>query len=156
MLPLCLVCLALSTPVHVPTDGPIARAARVAFTEQALTDGERIRLRRALDAAEQSAAARRLNHATWTFVATAAADWSVYAACVHDRCGEKTQTGLFLHGVRREAAIPIGLAIDAALAVGLRKFVGEDYPRLAEIALYVLSGARVVVLTDRIHDLRKD
>lgn len=155
----CLICVALldapgsfSEPAVTRIDGPIARAAQRVVIQ--LTDADRIRLE-AERRERASREARRLDHALWTYIATAGADWAVTAACTEGRCDDRTHVGLFLHGVEPEAAIPIGLAIDAVIAVGLRKYVAEDYPRFAEVALYVLSGARVVVATNKVTELRR-
>ena len=96
-----------------------------------------------------------LNHATWFYVGTAAADWSVTAVCARVLCGDRTQTGLFLHGVERPAwSIPLGLAIDAGTVWTIRAFIAPDYPKAARVLLYGLGGARLIFVTNKVTDLR--
>src|SRR4051812_13615062 len=83
-----------------------------------------------------------LDHASWFYIATASADWSVTAVCARVMCGDKTQSGLFLRGVEPSWAIPLGLAIDAAIVVGVRELVAPEHPKLARVLLYGLGGAR--------------
>lgn len=150
MIAACLVCLSLAQLPAV--DGPLARASRAAFTQY--TDAERVE-REAARRKREHADADRLNHATWVYVATAGADWTVTAACIDDAtCGDRSRAGLFLYGAKPGAAVPLGLAIDGALVYVLRELLAPEHPRLAEIALYVLSGARVVVTTTTVYDLR--
>jgi hypothetical protein len=143
---------------QIDSDRPIARAATAAFQYPAgrpLPDAELQRLQ-AERAAKQRAERDALNTATWTYVATAGADWAVYAVCVEVTCTDsgKTQTGQFLHGVKPAAAVPIGLAIDVGIVLAIREWLAPEHPKLAQFLLYGLSGARVIVLTDRIRDLR--
>lgn len=97
-----------------------------------------------------------LNHATWFYVGTAAADWSVTAVCARVTCSDDghTQAGLFLHGVEPRWSIPLGLAIDAGLVYAIRAFIAPDNPKLARVLLYGFGGARVVFVTTKVTDLR--
>lgn len=96
-----------------------------------------------------------LNTASWVYIATAAADWSVTAVCAKVLCFDSTQTGLFLNGIENEhIAIPLGLAIDAGLLYAIREGVAPDHPKLARGLLYVLSAARGVVVVAKVNDLR--
>jgi hypothetical protein len=95
-----------------------------------------------------------LNDATWFYIATASADWSVTAVCARVMCGDKTQSGLFLHGVEPKWAIPIGVAIDAAIVLGVRELVAPDHPKIARALLYGLGGTRLLFVTYKVNDLR--
>jgi hypothetical protein len=100
-----------------------------------------------------------LDLASWIYVSTAAADWSVTAACGGDssRCSNKHYGGLFLWELKHEAAsVPLGLAIDAGILLAVRELVAPEYPRLARLLLYGLSAARVVVLSHKVSQLRRD
>lgn len=113
--------------------------------------------RAARDRAEREAEEQRyLDVALWVYAGTAGADWAVQGVCYKVACsdGTKTQTGIFLHGVKSEAAIPLGLAIDAG-ALALAKYViGPDHPKLAMIFLHALSAARVSLTIRHVNYLR--
>jgi hypothetical protein len=100
-----------------------------------------------------------LDFASWIYVATAAGDWTVTAACGgnESRCRAEHTGGLFLWDIKHEAvAVPVGIAIDAAILVAVRELVGPDHPKIARGILYALSAARVVVLSHKISQLRRD
>ena len=143
-------------PPLAAQDFPISRAAAAAFQYPARPSDAELQRQHAERVAAERADREHLNTATWVYVSTAGADWAVWAVCAEVKCNDsgKTQTGLFLHGVKPAAALPIGLAIDAAIVVTVRELVAPDHPKLARWLLYGLSGVRVIVLTDRIRDLR--
>jgi hypothetical protein len=100
-----------------------------------------------------------LDFATWTYVATAAADWSVTAVCFKVPCSDDPtpSVGLFVYGVEdQKKAIALGLVIDVAIVLAVRQWVAPEWPRAAEVILYGLSGARVVTTTLKIADLRQN
>jgi hypothetical protein len=102
---------------------------------------------------------RALDAATWTYVATAGADWALTAVCLELAChGEDAPSvGLFVYGVENEKkAVALGLAIDVAVVLVVREWVAPDYPTLARVLLYGLSAARVTSTTLKIADLRKN
>jgi hypothetical protein len=102
---------------------------------------------------------RALDAATWTYVATAGADWALTAVCLELAChGEDAPSvGLFVYGVEDpKKAVALGLAIDVAVVLAVREWVAPDYPTLARVLLYGLSAARVTSTTLKIADLRKN
>lgn len=110
-------------------------------------------LRREQERAERA----RLNTALWVYGATASADWAVTAVCLKVPCGSTPQVGLFLHGIDEpRVSVPLGLAIDAAIAWSVREYVAPEHPRIALVLLYGLSGARVVVTATHINYLRRN
>lgn len=145
---LVVVVLALAVPAH-------AQSLR-ALSQQKLEpgkspDAQAVAAQRARDHADLDA----LNTASWVYIGTAAADWSVTAVCAKVLCGDRTQTG-FLYGVEKPAAaIPIGLAIDAAVLIGVREWLAPDHPKIARALLYGLSGVRVVFVANKVNDLRE-
>jgi hypothetical protein len=113
--------------------------------------------RAALERAEREADEQKwLDAALWVYAGTAGADWAVTSVCYQVACSDgKTQTGLFLHGVKPEAAVPLGIAIDAAV-LGLAKYVlGPDHPKLTMILLHAASAARVSLTIRHVNYLRQ-
>jgi hypothetical protein len=118
--------------------------------------------REQIEARERARAAREhedrdaLNTASWVYVSTAAADWSVTAVCARVFCGTRTQTGLFFYGVEDpKVAIPLGLAADALFVYLTREFVAPDHPKIARSLLYGGSAVRLVFLSNKVRDLRE-
>jgi len=110
-------------------------------------------------AAATVAAERALDGATWTYVATAGADWALTAVCLKLAChGEDAPSvGLFVYGVEdQKKAVTLGLLIDVGIVIVVREFVAPDHPKLAQVLLYGLSAARVTVTTLKISDLRQN
>ena len=98
---------------------------------------------------------RDLDAATWVYVATAAADWTITPVCYAQGCGVH-KAGLFLYDVKQAAAIPLGLAIDAGIVWVVREHLAPDHPKLARSLLYALSAVRVVFVATKVHDLTRD
>jgi hypothetical protein len=100
---------------------------------------------------------RALDAATWTYVATAGADWALTAVCLELACGDEPSVGLFVYGVEdQKKAVGLGLLIDVGIVLVVRELVAPDYPKLAQVLLYTLSAARVTVTSLKIADLRKN
>jgi len=111
--------------------------------------------RQAAIAKQEHADADALNTATWFYLGTAAADWSVTAVCDKVFCGDRTQTGLFIRGIEDpKASVPLGLAVDALTVILIRQVVAPYNQRLARVLLYGLGGARVVFVANKVNDLR--
>lgn len=147
---LVVVVLALAVPAHAQSLRAISQRP-VALQQMHSPDGRAVAAQRARDHADLDA----LNTASWVYIGTAAADWSVTAVCAKVLCGDRTQTG-FLYGVEKPAAaIPIGLAIDAAVLIGVREWLAPDHPKIARALLYGLSGVRVVFVANKVNDLRE-
>jgi hypothetical protein len=145
------IAIALSTPVF----GQSLREISNRPDPQGL-NREQIEARERARAAREHDDRDALNTASWVYVATAAADWSVTAVCARVLCGTKTQTGLFLYGVEDDRwAIPLGLATDAIVVYGVREFVAPDHPKLARALLYGASAVRLVFIVNKVSDLRE-
>jgi hypothetical protein len=98
---------------------------------------------------------RYLDIALWVYAGTAGADWMVESICYQVPCQEgPTQTGLFLHDVNDGAAIPIGLAIDAAVLALAKYVIGPDHPKMAQGILHALSAARITLTIRHVNYLR--
>lgn len=96
-----------------------------------------------------------LNIASWVYISAAAADYSVTAVCARVLCGDRTQTGLFFYGIEEpKIAIPLAIAADALVLWGVREFVAPDHPKIARALLYGSSGFRLVLITNKVSDLR--
>jgi hypothetical protein len=139
-----LVLALLLWPAGVAAQTPIADAV-AAFQAPAAATTKAPTYDRALDAA------------TWTYVATAGADWALTAVCLELACGDEPSVGLFVYGVENEKkAVGLGLLIDVGLVLVVRELVAPEYPKLAQVLLYTLSAARVTVTSLKIADLRKN
>jgi hypothetical protein len=97
--------------------------------------------------------------ASWIYVGVAAADWSVTAACFKQHCdgvpGYRASYLAWGNGFEEPAVATIlGVALDAAVVFAVNQWVAEEHPRVAQAILYGLSGVRLVILTDRVSDLR--
>jgi len=117
-----------------------------------VTDAEKVKAQKARDHADQDA----LNTATWVYISAAAADWSVTAVCAKVICGDThTQTG-FLYGIEKPAAaIPLALALDAVIVIGVRELVAPDHPKIARALLYGTGAVRLVFVANKVNDLRE-
>lgn len=164
--------LACSLPVTLRADvleGPVARAVRGAFVVHQVARDQDPLLGHPRDAELQRLAAERrererdardqLNLATAVFIGSAGADWAVTAACFKVQCtdGPGHHASFFVGGPGFRnvgAAAALGLGLDAAIVLVARSVIAPDHPKLARGVLWVASGVRVVILTNKVNDLR--
>lgn len=163
-----LTCLLASTLLLPATAraqdaAPLTRAVATAFTQDPLLghpfDRDLQRLEAERRAAQERADRDRLNWATAVFVGTAGADWAVTAACFKVRCSEHAghSASFFVGGDgfrNAGTAAALGLGLDAAIVLLAREVIAPDHPKLARGVLWVASGVRVVILSNKVGDLR--
>lgn len=151
-----LLLLCVATPTRAQ-DRPLARAIAAAFDQRSDATLQRLEAeRRAAEHADRD----RLNVATAVFLGTAGADWSVTAVCFRVRCaddgGFKTSYFVADGFKNRNAALALGLALDTAIVFVTRDAIAPEHPKLARTLLYVLSGVRLVIVADKVGDLRRN
>lgn len=139
-------------------EAPIAKAIARAF--QRPTDAEAQR-REAERAAAEKAERDRLNLATFVFLGAAGADWAVTSVCAEVRCNDHAgySASYFIGGdgfENKGTAIVLGLALDTAIVLFAREVVADDHPKLARAILFIAAGVRVVIMTNKIGDLRRN
>lgn len=159
--------LLLSVPHVVRADDaidrPLARAIAQAFTQSRHAGPQRDAELQRLEAerlAQERANRAQLDLATAVFAGVAGADWAVTAVCFKVRCSDKAgySASYFVGGEGfKEPAVAalMGLGLDALIVVGVREFIAEEHPKLAQSILWIASGVRVVIVFNKVSDLRQ-
>lgn len=160
------VALCTSTSVRAADDpvlgARLQRGIARAFaqsTQHGPTDEELQRIHAAQVEADRNDR-EQLNLATAVYLGVAGADWSLTAVCFKVGCNDHSgySAGYFIGGdgfTNSGTAAALGLGLDALIVLGAREWVAPDHPKLARGILWVASGVRVVIVTQKISDLRE-
>jgi hypothetical protein len=97
---------------------------------------------------------KRDDTALWVFVAAASADWSVTAICFQLECGPNTKGFTTIDSTKK--ATTVGLLIDGGLIYGVREWLQPDHPKLAQAIFYGAAVVRLLLVTQKVSDLRRN
>jgi hypothetical protein len=103
---------------------------------------------------DDAAGPARDDTALWVFVASASADWSVTAVCFEFQCGPSTAGFTTINAPKKGTAV--GLLVDGAFAVAVREWIQPDHPKLAQALFYGGAVIRLLLVTQKIGDLRRN